>query len=237
MEMCGHLYGGTPILQKVQIGEALPIAGVPLVASVLAAVDGVKRASTTAAAEAIGVSLDAQATRNTAQQTDSSDPAVYVTVNVRGDQIVRARLSGAATAGTALTEFTNTSASTTGLTVTAAFGTGYDDGYIWGATGANVKKLRKATSVNTTATLIVAFPQDIAVGDIFYAATFGPKEDAGVQLTTGVAEIDATGDNQSGTNFRCLSFYPFGKTEISAYGTGPLATFADLLFSDHLWNQ
>jgi len=233
MQIHGHLYGGTPILQKVQIGEALTLAGLPLIASALADADGAMRASTTAAAEAIGISLDAQPTRNTAQQTGDADPAVYVTVNVRPDQLVRARLSGGATAGTALPEFTNTVASTSGLLITAAFGTAYDDGYAWGATGANAGRLRKIQGgVNTTATPIVAFPSDIAIGDIFYAATFGPLEDAGVQLTSDRAEIDATADNQSGTNFRCRVLAQLAKT-----AGGALGTYAELVFSDHLFAQ
>jgi hypothetical protein len=233
MYVHGHLFAGTPILQKVQIGEALPLAGVPLIASALADADGVMRASTTAAAEAIGISYDAQPTRNTAQQTGDADPAVYVTVNVRPDQIVRGRLSGGATAGTALPEFTNTVASTNGLLITAAFGTAYDDGYAYGATGANAGRLRKIQgAVNTTATPIVAFPSDIAVGDIFYALTFGHLEDAGVQLTTGVTEIDATGDNQSGTNFRCRALALLPKAQ-----GGALNSYADLVFVDHLFIQ
>lgn len=233
MQLHGHLYAGTPILQKLQIGEALPLAGVPLIASALADADGVMRASTTAAAESIGISMDAQPTRNTAQQTADADPGVFVTVSVRPDQLVRARLSGGATAGTALAEFTNSSASTTGLLITAAFGTGYDDGYVWGATGANAGRLRKVQgAVNTTATPIVAFPSDIAVGDTFYAVTFGPFEDAGVQLTTGVTEIDATGDNQSGTNFRCRALQYFAKAS-----GGALGSFAEIVFTDHVLVQ
>lgn len=233
MQMHGHLYGGTPILQKLQIGEALSLAGLPLIASALADADGVMRASTTAAAESIGVSLDAQPTRNTAQQSGDADPAVYVTVNVRPDQIVSARLSGSSTAGTALTEFTNTAASTNGLLITAAFGTGYDDGYAWGATGANAGRLRKIQGgVNTTATPVVAFPSDIAVGDIFYAVTFGPLEDAGVQLTSNIAEIDASGDNQSGTNFRCRTLRYFPKAQ-----GGALGSYADIVFTDHILVQ
>lgn len=233
MQIHGHLYGGTPILQKLQIGEALSLAGLPLIASALADADGVMRASTTAAAEAVGISLDAQPTRNTAQQAGDADPAVYVTVNTRPDQIVRARLSGSSTAGTTLTEFTNTSASTNGLLITATFGTGYDDGYAWGATGANAGKLRKIQgAVNTTGTPIVAFPFDIAVGDLFYAATFGQFEDAGVQLTSNINEIDATGDNQSGTNFRCRAFWQLAKT-----AGGGLGTYADIVFTDHVLVQ
>lgn len=233
MQIHGHLYGGTPILKKLQIGEALSLAGLPLIASALADADGVMRASTTAAAEAIGISLDAQPTRNTAQQTGDADPAVYVTVNVRPDQIVTGRLSGGATAGTALPEFTNSVASTNGLLITAAFGTAYDDGYAWGATGANAGRLRKIQgAVDTTATPIIAFPSDIAVGDLFYAATFGPYEDAGIQLTSNLAEINAAGDNQSGTNFRCMALRQLAKA-----AGGALGSFAELIFTDHIHIQ
>lgn len=232
MQIEGHLYGGTPILKKLQIGEALTLAGLPLIASALADADGVMRASTTAAAESIGVSLDAQPTRNTAQQPNDADPAVYVTVNVRPDQIVKARLSGGATAGTALPEFTNSVLSTNGLLITAAFGTGYDDGYAWGASGANAGRVRKITSVNTSGTPIIPFPSDIAVGDLFYAVTFGPYEDAGVQLTSNIAEVDATGDNQSGTNFRCIGLRALAKADGGARGS-----FAELVFTDHIHIQ
>jgi hypothetical protein len=232
MQTHGHLYAGSPIIRKIQIGEALSIAGLPLIASALADADGVMRALTTAAAEAVGISMDAQPTRNTAQQTSDADPAVYVSVSVRPDQIISARLAGSSTAGSALPEFTNSVLSTTGLLITAAFGTGYDDGYAWGATGANAGRLRKITAVNASATPIVAYPSDIAVGDIFYAATFGPFEDSGVQLTSNLAEIDATGDNQSGTNFRVWALRHLPKA-----AGGALGTFADLIFTDHLFVQ
>jgi len=233
MEVHGHLFGGAPILRKVQIGEALTLAGLPMIASVLADVDGTKRASTTAAAEALGISLDAQPTRNTAQLTTNGDPAVYVTVNVRPDQIVKARLSGSATANTALTETANTSASTTGLVITTtANQSAYDDGYAWGAAGANAGILRKITAVTTTSTTIIPFPADIAVGDTFYFATFGPLEDAGVQLTSDLSQVDASGDNQSGTNFRCHAFYQRAKAD-----GGANTSFALLVFSDHLFAQ
>lgn len=229
----GHLYGGAPLLYKYQIGEALPLAGVPVLAPVLADVDGVLRASTTAAAEALGVSIDAQPTRNTAQLSTNGDPAVYVTVNVRPDQIVQAKLSGGSTSNTALTETANTVASTTGLLIThTANQSAYDDGVAWGAAGANAGKLRKITAVTTSSTPIIAYPSDIAVGDTFYFCTFGPGEDAGVQLTSTREQIDATGDNQSGTNFRCFAFQQKSKSEGGATGSMAL-----LLFSDHLFNQ
>ena len=232
MQVTGHYYAGSPLIKKLQIGEALSLAGLPLIASALADADGVMRASTTAAAESIGISMDAQPTRNTAQLTNDADPAVYVSVNVRPDQIVKARLSGSSTAGTALPEFTNSVLSTNGLLITAAFGTGYDDGYAVGATGANAGRYRKITAVNTSATPIIPFPSDIAVSDLFYALTFGPYEDAGVQLTSNLAEVDASGDNQSGTNFRCVGLRALPKS-----AGGALGSFVELMFTDHIHIQ
>lgn len=232
MQIHGHLYAGSPLIQKFQIGEALSLAGLPLCAGALADADGVMRAATTTATDSIGISLDAQPTRLTTQQASDADPAVYVTVNVRPDQIVRGRLNGGATAGTSLVEFVNSIASTTGLLITAAFGAAYDDGFAFGATGANAGRVRKITAVNTDATPIIPFPSDIAVGDIFYALTFGAGEKSAPQLTSNRAEIDASADNQSGVGFRCrtLSLQP------KAQGGG-LGSFAELIFTDHLFGQ
>lgn len=231
MQVAGYFAGGDALLKKYQIGEALAASGVPVVFGTLSDTHGVLKASTTAAAQAIGLTLDAQATRNTAQQTGNADPAVYVTVDVRADAIIRARLSGGSTAGTALTENSNTVASTSGLLTTLALASAYDDGYIWGAAGANAGVLRKVTAVaGTNETPIVAFPFDIAVGDTFYAATFGPAEDAGVQLTSNVVEIDATADNQSGNNFRCVDFDHRHKAD-----RGATESYALIVFYDHMF--
>lgn len=232
MYSAGYLSGaGTFIREKFQIGEAIPVAGVPLEASALADVDGVMLMEQDEGLMAIGLALDAAPTRNTAQQSDGSDPAVYVTVDVRPDLIVAALLSGGQTAGTALSEFTNTVASTDGLLITASFGTAYDDGYAWGATGANAGILRKIQgAVNTTGTPIIAYPNDIAVGDTFYASTVGPGERAGVGLTTDLTQIDATDDEQDENNFRCLRLFHKPKAM-----RGATDTLAHLVFCEHIF--
>lgn len=232
MQVSGYLTpAGGAHLRKYQIGEAMSSAGVPVEIPTLANTDGVLLVETTTAILGIGVTLDAQGTRNTAQQSDNSDPAVYVTVDVRPDAVIKATLSGGATSGTALSEFTETAGDTTGLLITAAIGTAYDDGYAWGATGANAGIHRKITAVDgSTAVPIVAFPLDINSGDTFYAVTFGPAEDAGVQLTTDLTQVDATADGQANDNFRCLDI------EFKSKGVrGSTETYAYLTWFDHLY--
>lgn len=223
--------GSAPIIKKYQIGEAMSTAGVPVLVPTLADTDGLLLCSTTAAADAVGVTMDAQATRNTAQQTDNSDPAVYVSVIVNPDAVYRAKLSGGATSNTVLPTQTNTVASTTGLLTTLGLGTAYDDGYIWGYSGANVTILRKVTGVaGTNETPIVAFPFDIAVNDTFLAATFGPAELAGMQLTSTLEQINATADLQSTDNFRCVDFEQKDATE---EGNGN--SYAYITIFDHIF--
>ena len=56
----------------------------------------------------------------------------------------------------------------------------------------------------TDATTVIPFPNDIAVGDTFAFATCGVAWLAGVQLTTLLDEVNASGDNQSGDNLRVV---------------------------------
>lgn len=231
MFIAGHMSGGAPLVKKLQIGEAIPNAGVPLVSSVLADVDGVKLFTTTAGLMAIGLGEDAAPTRNTAQQSNGSDPAAYVSVNVRPDAILGTFLSGGATSGTALTELTNTTLDATGLLLTfAATQAAYDDGVMWGATGANAGKIRKIIALTTTGTPIIAFPADIAAGDTFYACTFHKGERAGVQLTSDFTQANAAGDNQAAANLRCVDFFQRSKAD-----RGATQSQAHLVFVEHLY--
>lgn len=235
MKLAYMFSGNAPVLHKYQIGEAMATAGVPVEIETLAGdVYGLQLCETTTCVDAVGVTLDAQATRNTAQQTDNADPAVQVTVNISPGAVYHAQLSGGATTGTALATFAVTAASADGLTITAPFTDTYDDGYAWGAAGANLglPSLRKLTAVSATAaTLIVAARYDIAVGDTFYAFTGGPAADAGVQLTTALDEVDATVDLQGTDNFRC----PFVHAKDGAEVAQGDVSWVELVLYDHIF--
>lgn len=200
MDYVSSLSGNTtPVVRKYQIGEAMANAGVPVVIGG-ANNEGIALAATTTASDLVGVTQDAQATLVTAQQTDNSDPARLVTVCVDPQAVYRARLSGGATAGTALTVRSVTTASTTGLVVTTGddwSSPSVDECMLWGYSGANVKIARKITSVSTlAATLLVALPQDTAVGDEFLWAPFcaspAGMENQFVQLTSDLTEVDGS---------------------------------------------
>ncbi len=211
-----YSFGGAPNLKKYQIQEAMATSGVPVIVEVLINEYGLGLASTSAAANMVGVTLDAQATLNTAQQTGNADPSVYVTVDVDPHIVLHAPMAGGATSGTALSTVAETAGSTTGLTLTSSLGTAYDDGYAWGADGNNVGQpsLRKVIAVDgSTSTFVVAQQYDIAVGDTFYACTFGPASDSGVTLTTTLDEVDATSDGQANNNFRAVYLHVFDSSE------------------------
>ena len=225
----GHLYGGAPILAKLQIGEALPLAGVPLEAAGVENDAGVLASDTDSCTATVGISLDAQPNFYTEQRLGNADPAVYVTVSTRADLIARARLSGGATSNTPLPEFVNTLASTDGLLVTAPFGTEYADAYIYGANGSNVGQLRKVDDTTDTAAVpFVAFPFDIPVGDIFYAVNMGPYEVRGVIFTTDVTQLNTTLDARTVETFRCLGVFLKPKN-----AGGALDSYADLAIQKH----
>lgn len=243
MKLAYLMSGGAPVVKKYQIGATWGTAtGIPVLYPTLADTAGVLAATTTAAADALGCTLDlpranngrasaSSTTRLTAQQSDGSDPSQVVSVCVNPSAVWRGRLSGGAASGTALTAQSNLTASTTGLLITTtANNSAYDDGVAWGATGANVGVLRKITAVTTTSTPIIAYPADIAVGDTFYFCTFGPGEDAGIQLTTTLDEFDATGDSQAVDNFRCIDFF-----QKDAAAGGALKSYAEALLIDHVY--
>ena len=145
----------------------------------------------------------------------------------------KAKMSGGSTSNTAITIQTNTVADSTGLLTTLALGTAYDDGYIWGYTGANAGVLRKVTAVGGTNEVpIIAFPYDIAVGDTFLAATFGPGALNGCQLTSTLEQLDVTADIQSTDNFRVVEFEVKDSSD-----SGTTNSFAYLTIFDHLFAQ
>lgn len=225
--------GNALVIKKYQIGETFNagVVGIPVEYPTLSDTDGVLMCETNSIVDTLGVALDNPGTRQTAQQSDGSDPARYVSVGINADAVWHARLSGSSVTGVALTPLTNTVASTTGLLTTLGLGTAYDDGWIGGYTGANVSVMRKVTAVaGTNETPIIAFPADIAVGDTFIPCTFGPGEDAGFQLTTALDEIDASADGQALDNARCISLYLKDQAN-----RGNLESYAEIMLIDHIF--
>lgn len=193
MKVEGHLSGGAAYLRSYQVNATVSSVGIPLLIAA-AAEPGLDLPTTTAVADMVGLNYDT-ATYATAQQSDNSDPAAYVRVNIRPDAVMRARLCGGATSGTALSQRTVSTAAADGLTVTTGDDWGSpeeDEGVIWGYDGANAGVVRKITSSSSTAaTVTVAFPFDTVVGDNFLWGPTFPMDVTTVTMTSDFTEINA----------------------------------------------
>lgn len=195
MQVTGFLGSNkTPYKRKFQVGETMATAGVPVVVAGAGAY-GVKKATTTAGANMIGITLDA-VTTVVVQQSDNSDPSRFVNVIVNSDALVDARLCGGATSGTALSEETEVTGDSTGLIAdsTASF-TNFDEGGVFWSTGANrgPSSFRKIiTGDATNADVGVPWPVDPVIGDKFVLVPFSLFDLQYVQLTTLLDEVDVT---------------------------------------------
>lgn len=250
MQEAGHLSGGAGIYTRYPVRVSIATAGIPVL-SITDAV-GLSPPTTTQAQDVVGLGLDV-ATYSTTQ-TDLAggeatgtgfrsygglDMGRMVTVSVRPDLLVRARVSGSATAGVALTTLTNTVASSGGTLITAANVPSADmrSGTVWGLTGNNVGYARHITShaASVSFTVTVPFPRAIAVGDTFlftpYSGfgTFAASLDGSnaVQLTTLFDQAD--GSIASGTGAELMVV----KQELE----GTLNTNILTMFRDHQWNR
>ena len=212
MEYAYMLGGGAPLSMKFQVNETLANAGIPVLAPV-AGNAGVQISTITSWANAVGMTLDT-ATYVTAQQTDGTSAEREVSVIISPQAVFRALMSGGAAEGTALSLFTVSTASTTGLdVVTGDNFTDMDDGVIWGYDGANAGQKRCITVGDATdATVTVAFDQDTVVGDNFLAAPYWFLSDvaANIATTTNLYQANAS----------------------TAGGTGGLATIIDMELRD-----
>lgn len=193
MEFAYSFSGNSAIRRLYQVAATVSNAGVPLLAPT-ANDAGLPQATTTAAADVVGVAADT-ATYVTAQQTDGTSAQRRVGVLINPDAVWSMLLSGGATENTALTQYDVTTASSDGLTVTTGDNWSsptFDEGTVWGYTGANMGAFRKITSVSTAAaTVTVAFDYDTVIGDIFLRAPYTPFQSTAVQLTTNLYQANA----------------------------------------------
>ena len=196
MEYAYDLSGTTnATVRRYQVAATNTTVGMPFLIPA-ASGSGLVVATTTGAANMVGVNTDTAGTYVTAQQTDASDTERTVGLIINPFAVYRMLMSGGATEGTALTLYDVTTASTDGLAVTTGddwTSPQFDEGTVWGYDGANAKKDRKITSTSSTAaTVTVAFPNDTAVGDNFLRCPYTPLQGATIQLTTLLTQADAS---------------------------------------------
>ena len=163
----------------------------------------VVNASTTGAADALGVYSETKTYSATQADFDGFPSDEEGTVGIICDpfQVLAFPCSGGATAGTALNStapaniLTNTAAATAGLLITAAeVGTvSMAGGILVGRTGNNAGLTRRsdAHTNSTSCTVEVPFPRTIAVNDTFFRFPWSLAAQV-VQMTTNLVEADST---------------------------------------------
>jgi hypothetical protein len=187
MEFVYNIGGGAPHVKKYLVKGGVTVGvGVPVASDASTADgDGVIAATSVAAVMILGLSVDTAAT--TAAQVASGDNGGYVSTIINPDACFRAKLSGSSASDTTLSVVsTAQAASATGLTVTAAT----DEFTVWGYSGANAGFVRRCTDA---ATVVTAFPYDIAAGDRFVETSVVIADQTQwPELTGTFDQIDAT---------------------------------------------
>ena len=189
MANLGYLLGGgAPVIKKYFVDAGTPdftVAGCPAVPA-LTAEAGVTPMLADTLNGYVGLSLDT-ATYTTSQTTIQTSGPGVVSLVVNADPVIRFRMSGDGTAGTALPLVTNSVASAGGTAVTITSGNIVPnsptmvDGTIICLSGSNVGIRRKITTVSATVfTVLVPFPYAIASGDTFTAVPYFPGADTAV---------------------------------------------------------
>ncbi len=199
MDYAEMLSGGTPWAKKFQVNETHANPGV--VTTAPGAGEGGVALSTAGASsfpDALGVTLDT-ATAVTAQQTDGTSTERKVTVIISPDAVYRSLISGGATEGTALVEYTVSTAMTDGLTLTDTSVTwtspAWDEGSVFFTSGVNKGQHRKVitTGGSNVATFKNAFDFDSAVNDTYVKLPwwFADATSKTLQPTTNLYQANA----------------------------------------------
>ena len=232
MLVSGHLSGGAGLLKRLKIAETFTLAGI--IAQYLAsvAVPGVVNADTTSFADAVGLALDTGV-----YSTTQGDAEGLITVDIRPDAIIKARISGGAAAGTVMTTLSNTAASAAGTVVTDAdVGTStFVYGLLYCLSGANAGQSREVTTFSSGAscTVTVPFLNDIDVGDEFLWAPYAPWGAAATYI--------ANGNLQAGTNLTEADGSIAAGTGAAVaiveveFGTAA-ASYVEFILGDHIYN-
>ncbi len=208
MEVSGLLSGGAPLIKRYQVNATVSEIGIPLLIGTSEEA-GLDLPSTTVAADVVGLNLDT-ATFTTTQGTGADSAERLVSVIINPDAILRARMSGGATSGTALAQHTVTAQDTGGTVITTGTtwaSPDFDEGVAWCFSGANVGQQRKIVDADaTSATVLVPFDNTIEVGDVFLRAPYQRMQGANVQLTTELTEANANIVVGTGAGFKTIDW-------------------------------
>ena len=225
MDMAYILGGSYPHIASVRIGETVH-AGVPLVAA-LDGEAGAQEAAVDGAVDCLGVCQE-DVTYSTTQATDGSDLDRLAKVVVNPDAVWKAKLSGGAADDALLPVLTVDTADSAGLSVETDVDTGnYDNGTVWGLSGANKGQVRKVDEETGNHISVLVPFLAISVGDTFLASwlhQFGPNQV--VQLTTSLKQIDHAAATAHATDVEVVC------VDLLTNGRGN--SFALIMFDSHV---
>lgn len=220
------------VIRKFKVSATGYVPGVIMLRSAANAPGQMSISTTTSAAKALGLLLDAAnpVTGETlTYSTTQGDPEAVYSVLINPDQMLRAQMVTGAT-GTAITGDTIVTASSNGLTFvggTSVASPDMDEGIVWYTSGANVGKSRKITSTGATVTgtVIVPFAAN-AVGDTFcYAGVNLGLQ--GVTLTTDLLKVRTDIAVSTGATLSCVG--------LELNGTGN--SYIQLVIGDSVFNN
>ena len=199
--------GSSAVIKKYQVAATNTTIGVPYLVPAGSG-SGIVLGTTTGAAKAVGVNIDAAGTYVTAQQTDSAETERLTSIILSPFAVYSLLMSGGAANGTAMVLHTAASGGSDGLTIVSDVNTDspeLDEGTCFCIAGANVGVARKITSNSTTTmTFTVAWPRDVAAGDLFVVAPYNPLQGITLQLTTTLDQADSSIAVGTGAAFKTV---------------------------------
>jgi hypothetical protein len=207
MDFAYDLSGTTnATIRRYQVAATNTVVGKPFLVPA-ASGSGIVTATTTSTAKAVGVNIDTAGTYVTAQQSDNSDTERACGIIINPFAVYKLLMTGGATEGTAMVLHTAASGGSDGLTIVSDVNTDspeLDEGTCYCISGANVGISRKITSNSTTMTFTVAWPRDVAAGDLFVVAPYNPLQGVTLQLTTLLTQADASIAVGTGAAFKTI---------------------------------
>lgn len=231
------LSGSAGIKKRYQIKETMANIGAVVLVSQTGE-GGLGLATNTGAQDMVGLNLTT-ATFTQTQGTGENTAESLIDIIINPDAVMRFRLSGGTSEGTALPLQTVTVASSGGTAIQTDAdwtSTTVIDGVAWGYTGSNVSQIRKVTSVSsTTGTVAVPFDYGIVVDDVFLRGPVWPFDDASghqVQLTAAFFEVNAIAAATAGGAFTCVDF-----DLRDAGDDGRNNSFVEVIAGDHFLNR
>ena len=238
MKVSGHMYGGSGVYRRYMVGVTVADAGIVVKAGASNANTGLIPSTSTDFADAIGIAQE-----TAVADLSLPDPTGLVTVDIRPDAIVQARLSGSGTEGVAMTILVQDTASDKTLTDSGVTGNDPISGIIWRYPGrgmeAGDEDWRTIDTWNTGADILISadFPTTMAVGEQFLMSPMNhmplidtSANDAGIAITTTTLFTEANGDAVAGATGGAIHCVNHGMRD-------ELSSYVEFLLSDHEYAQ